>query len=187
MWRHPEIGLDALDTPSDSRSPTRRFCCGHRLGRFKALGVGGHGPTIDVVSAGPASYFRARPMPTSGVAMASISRHHLILGHVTWTSRLGHTYRRRPVLDLTDLPEPMPTTTSDEDERAAASVHRGLAQQHMYATRTTTTAGTPTRTPTASAGVTRRRPSAILTLRATGGLRAQGRQCQDGPWHRRVS
>jgi hypothetical protein len=36
-------------------------------------------------------------------------------GHVRWTSRLGHTYRRQPPPDLDTLPDPAATALRDDD------------------------------------------------------------------------
>jgi Domain of unknown function (DUF222)/HNH endonuclease len=38
------------------------------------------------------------------------------LGHFTWTSRLGHTYHRRPPPGLDELPEPTPRPTSGDPD-----------------------------------------------------------------------
>ena len=49
-------------------------------------------------------------------------------GHVTWTSRLGHTYHRRPPPGLlTDLPEPMPSATPDDDAGPLPRFHPVVA------------------------------------------------------------
>ena len=71
-------------------------------------------------------------------------------GQFTWTSRLGHTYQRTPPPDLDDLPQPMPTAETGVDDDEPATVHRGLAEQHMHGTRTTPT----TRTASAPASTT---------------------------------
>ena len=66
--------------------------------------------------------------PTSDTNVAHACRHdhrlrhdggwtvtHTEPGHVSWTSRLGHTYHRQPPPDLAHLPDPMPTAQGDDD------------------------------------------------------------------------
>ena len=69
------------------------------------------GPTIDT-NLVPACRHDHRLRHDGGWSVS-----HTTPGHVTWTSRLGHTYDRQPPPDLDDLPEPMPgSATGDDDE-----------------------------------------------------------------------
>jgi hypothetical protein len=94
-----------------------RTCC------FPGCRVAAHAADADH------SIEHAHGGPTTDTNVAHACRHdhrlrhdggwtvtHTEPGHVSWTSRLGHSYHRQPPPDLTALPEPMPTSTSGEDD-----------------------------------------------------------------------